>query len=205
MDSLTDWLIGFASDRNHPAGFALLCGSALLEYLFPPMPGDTITLFGAVLISAFGWSWPGIVAAILAGSLAGAASNFFIGRRLRARGHRRPRIEKIVARFERHGPAYLLVNRFIPGVRAVAFIAAGMSAMRPRDVLLYGGASVVLWNSLLIGVGAAVGANWDTLAGWLRGYNIWVGVALGAVAMLFIGWRLVRRWRRRRRSDRPVE
>ena len=202
MDWLTDWLIGFASDRNHPAGFALLAGSALLEYVFPPIPGDTITLFGAVLISGFGWSWPGIVAAILLGSFGGAASNFAIGRRMRARGHRRPRIDKVVARFERHGPAYLLVNRFIPGVRAVAFVAAGMSAMRGRDVILYGGTSVVLWNSLLIGVGAAVGANWETLAGWLRGYNTWVWIALCSVAVLFIGWRLVRRWRRRRA---PVE
>src|SRR5687768_9046550 len=99
MDWLTDWLIGFASDRNHPAGFALLGASALLEYLFPPMPGDTITLFGAVLISAFDWSWAGILAVILAGSFGGAASNFAIGRRMRARGHRRPRIDKVVARF----------------------------------------------------------------------------------------------------------
>ncbi len=166
------------------------------------MPGDTITLFGAVLISAFGWSWPGILAVILVGSFGGAASNFAIGRRMRARGHRRPRIDKVVARFERHGPAYLLVNRFIPGVRAVAFVAAGMSGMRGRDVILYGGTSVVLWNSLLIGIGAAVGANWETLAGWLRGYNTWAWAVLGSVAVLFIGWRLVRRWRR---GKPPVE
>ena len=199
MDWLTDWLIGFASDRNHPAGFALLGASALLEYLFPPIPGDTITLFGAVLISAFGWSWAGILAVILAGSFGGAASNFAIGRRMRARGHRRPRIDKVVARFERHGPAYLLVNRFIPGVRAVAFIAAGMSGMRGSHVILYGGISVVLWNSLLIGIGSAVGANWETLGRWLRAYNTWVWVVLGSVAVLFIGWRLVLRWRRRTR------
>lgn len=199
MDWLTDWLIGFASDRNHPAGFALLGASALLEYLFPPIPGDTITLFGAVLISAFGWSWVGILAVILAGSFGGAASNFAIGRRMRARGHRRPRIDKVVARFERHGPAYLLVNRFIPGVRAVAFIAAGMSGMRGSHVILYGGISVVLWNSLLIGIGSTVGANWETLGRWLRAYNTWVWVVLGSVAVLFIGWRLVLRWRRRTR------
>ena len=202
MDWLTDWLIGFASDRNHPAGLALLAGAACFEYLFPPIPGDTITLFGAVLISGFGWSLPGVLAMILVGSFGGAASTFAIGRRMRARGHRRPRIDKVVARFERHGPAYLLVNRFIPGVRAVAFIAAGMSGMRGRDVILYGGTSVVLWNSLLIGIGSAVGANWETLEGWLRGYNTWVWAVLGSVAVLIIGWRLVRRWRR---GKPPVE
>jgi len=198
MDWLTDWLIGFASDRNHPAGFALLAGAALFEFLFPPIPGDTITLLGAALISGFGWSFPGVIAAILIGALGGAASNFIIGRRLRKRGQRRPRVERIVARFERHGPAYLLVNRFIPGVRAVAFVAAGMSNMRARDVFLYGGASVVLWNGLLISVGAAVGANLDVLQGWLHDYTTWAWVALGSVAVLLIAWRLLRRWRRRK-------
>ena len=202
MEWLTDWLIGFASDRNHPAGFALLAGSALLEYVFPPIPGDTITLFGAVLISGFGWSPVGIIAAILVGSMAGAMINFAVGRKLRARGKARPRIEKIVARFERHGPSYLVINRFIPGVRAVALVAAGMSAMGWRDALLYGGISVLLWNGLLIGLGAAAGANIDRLEGWFDDYTTGAWIALGSVAVLFIGWRLVRRWRRRRA---PVE
>lgn len=174
----------------------------MLEYLFPPIPGDTITLLGAALISGFGWSWAAVVAAILIGSLGGAASNFLIGRRLRGRGHTRPSIERMMARFERHGPAYLLINRFIPGVRAIAFVAAGMSHMRPRDVFFYGGISVVAWNTLLITVGAAIGANLDTLQHWLRRYTTGAWVALGAVAFLLIGWQLIRRHRRRKR---PVE
>jgi len=198
MDSFTDWLIGFASDRNHPAGYALLAGSALLEYVFPPFPGDTITLFGAVLITAYGWSGAGVFATVLAGSLAGAMIDFAVGRRLRARGHKRPAVDRIVARFERHGPIYLVVNRFLPGVRALFFVAAGMSGMRARDVILWGGVSVALWNGLLIGLGAALGANLETLERWLGDYTTVAWIALGSLAVLYIGWRLVRRWRRRR-------
>ena len=206
MDWLTDWLIGFASDRNHPAGFAVLMGAACFEYLLPPIPGDTITLLGAALISGFGWSGAGVVAAILVGSLLGATSNFLIGRRLRARGHKRPAVERMMARFERHGPAYLIINRFLPGVRAVAFVAAGMSAMRARDVALYGGLSVVLWNSLLIGVGTAIGANLDTLQGLLHDYTTGAWIALGSVLVLLILWRLLRRrYRARRAGTPPVE
>lgn len=180
----------------------MLAGAACFEYLLPPIPGDTITLLGAALISGFGWSWGLVVAAILLGSLAGATSNFLIGRRLRARGHTRPAAQRIMARFERHGAAYLLVNRFLPGVRAVAFVAAGMSSMRAREVFLFGGISVVLWNGLLIGLGAALGANRELLAGWLADYTTGAWIALGSVLVLLIGWQLVRRWRRR---ARPVE
>lgn len=177
-------------------------GAACFEYLLPPIPGDTITLLGAALISGFGWSAAGVVAAILVGSLAGAASNFLIGRRLRARGHERPAVERMMIRFERHGPAYLIINRFLPGVRALAFIAAGMSTMRARDVALYGGLSVVLWNSLLIGVGAAIGANLETLQGLLRDYTTGAWIVLGSVLVLLIAWRLLRR---RRAAPPPVE
>ncbi|HEU5059988.1 MAG TPA: DedA family protein [Kofleriaceae bacterium] len=200
MDWLTDWLIGFASDRDHPAGLALLAGAACFEFLFPPIPGDTITLLGAALISAFGWSWVLVVPAVLLGSLAGAACNFLIGRRLRARGKTRASVEGLMTRFERHGAAYLIINRFLPGVRAVAFIAAGMSNMRAPAVFLYGGLSIALWNGLLIALGATLGANLEVLQGWLDDYTIGAWILLGSVAVLIIGLHRVRRWRRRARS-----
>jgi membrane protein DedA with SNARE-associated domain len=200
MDWLTDWLIGFASDRDHPAGLALLAGAACFEFLFPPIPGDTITLLGAALISAFGWSWVLVVPAVLLGSLAGAACNFLIGRRLRARGKTRPSVEGLMTRFERHGAAYLIINRFLPGVRAVAFVAAGMSNMSAPEVFFYGGLSIALWTGVLVTLGVTLGANLEVLQGWLDDYTIGAWILLGSVAVLFIAVHLVRRRRRRARS-----
>jgi membrane protein DedA with SNARE-associated domain len=77
-------------------------------------------------------------------------------------------------------------------------VAAGLDGMRPRDVLLYGGISVALWNGLIIGLGAALGANLDTLEQWVHRYTTasWV-VLIGAVA-IYVAVRLVRRHRRRK-------
>jgi membrane protein DedA with SNARE-associated domain len=206
VDWLTDWLIGFASDRNHPLGLAALFLSAMVEYVFPPFPGDTITLLGAVLITSYGWSWWPIFAAVVAGSVLGSQIDYWIGLRLAAR----PRSERsagrwatldgVVARFRRRGPVYLVLNRFVPGIRALFFVAAGLSGMRQRDVLLYGGISVALWNALIIGLGAALGANLDSLERWVRRYSTaaWA-ILLGGVA-LYVVLRLVARARRRRRE-----
>ncbi len=209
MDWLTDWLIGFASDRNHPLGLAALFCSAMVEYVFPPFPGDTITLLGAILITGYGWSWWMIFASVVAGSIAGSMIDYWFGLRLRAhpRSGRHPArwaaLDRVVARFHRHGPIFLVLNRFVPGIRALFFVAAGLDGMRPRTVLLYGGLSVALWNGLLIGLGAALGANLETLERWVKHYTkaSWA-ILIGALA-IYVAMRLVARYRRRRQP--PVE
>ncbi len=204
MDWLTDWLIGFASDRNHPLGLAALFCSAMVEYVFPPFPGDTITLLGAILITGYGWSWWMIFGSVVAGSIAGSMIDYWFGLRLRAhpRSGRHPArwaaLDRVVARFHRHGPIFLVVNRFVPGIRALFFVAAGLDGMRPRAVLLYGGLSVALWNGLLIALGAALGANLETLERWVKHYTkaSWA-ILIGAVA-IYVAFRLVARFRRRK-------
>lgn len=207
MDWLTDWLTGFASDRNHPLGIVLLFGSAMLEYLVPPFPGDTITLFGAVLITAYGWNGVAIFTAVVAGSMVGSLADYWIGRKLRARprkiesARKWAALDRLVVRFERHGPIYLVVNRFLPGIRAFFFVAAGLSGMRARDVILYGAISVSLWNALLIGLGAALGANLETLERWVGNYTMATWFVLGGALALYLAWRLIAR-RRRQTGER---
>ena len=74
------------------------------------------------------------------GDLASFALGQRLGRRfLVARGPRfgitAPRLERVEAFFDRHGPKAILVGRFIGIVRAVAPFLAGASGMRLRDFL----------------------------------------------------------------------
>jgi membrane-associated protein len=209
VDWLTDWIIGFASDRNHPIGLALLFGSALVEYVFPPFPGDTITLLGAVLITGYGWSWAAVSVAVIAGSLAGAMMDYAVGRKLRHRprhpGHekRYAALDRLVRGFERHGALYLVINRFLPGIRALFFVAAGMAGMPARQVLFWGGLSVALWNGAIIGLGAALGANLPALERTVKQYTFAAWIAVGAAAAAYLAWRLIARRRRRLRAAGP--
>ncbi len=209
MDWLTDWLIAFVSDENNPAGVALLGASAMVEYVFPPFPGDTITLFGAVLITAYSWSFGAVFGAVMLGSVSGAMIDYYFGHRLRLRGLRRKKrhtpeqrraiIHGLVERFRKHGAVYLVLNRFVPGVRALFFVAAGLAGMKPLPVLLYSAISAAAWNLLLIAVGGLLGANLDELSKWVRHYNIAAGGIIIAIILALLGRSLL--LRRRRKSE----
>ncbi len=197
MDAFTDWLIAFVSQQDNPIGLAVLGGAALIEYVFPPFPGDTITLFGAILITAYDWSFAAVYMAVLAGSMIGAMAAFYFGNWIEKRrgDHDERAVDRLVAKFERHGPMYLVLNRFLPGFRAFFFVAAGMAKMPAKAVLVYGTLSAALWNLLIIGAGSLVGANFDHLKELLTQYAILVWVAIGIVTAV-----LAARWWWKRRS-----
>src|SRR5699024_9356965 len=134
--------------------------SAMIEYIIPPFPGDTVTVVGAVLIPAAGWPWWGVFAAVVVGSLAGASFNWWLGDWVSRTGdkktwiHRflqreavRPRVDALLERFERHGSIYIVLNRFIPAFRAFFFLAAGMARLKLWKVLLFAALSAAMWNA----------------------------------------------------------
>ena len=182
-----------------------------MEYVFPPFPGDTITLFGAVLITAYKWSFWGVFGAVMAGSVAGSMVAFYFGTWLEARRaarrtarqkrgerereERRAVIDGLVGKFRRHGAVYLMINRFLPGIRALFFVAAGMAKMRPIAVLLYSALSAALWNLAIIALGSALGANFETLLGWVRRYTLAVWLILAGLVLVLVARAAIKRRR----------
>lgn len=204
-----DEAVRFLLESHAALAFGLLFGAAFLEYIFPPFPGDTVTLAGAVLVTAYGHPFLAVFVPVIAGGLAGGAVDFAIGRAI-ARGSlfredrlgiaRRARsgLDRVSAAFLRHGEAYVAINRFLPGVRAFVFVAAGLAGMRFARVMLFALASGVAWNLLIIGLGMAVGSNLETIERVFRGFGIGVWIALAVVALVLVGRAA---WRRRAAAE----
>ncbi|MCP4606753.1 MAG: DedA family protein [Proteobacteria bacterium] len=195
MLELTEQIVAFLSKGQSAVGLGILFCSSTIEYVFPPFPGDTITLFGAFLAANQDWSVPLVFLATTLGSLAGAAIDYSIGRRLGKKNtnelsqralRARNRIEPILRQFRRYGSIYIMVNRFLPGIRALFFVAAGMSGLPVSKVFLWGAVSAAAWNTLIIAAGLALGKNWERLLGLLQTYTIVAWVACGVIAVLFI-------------------
>lgn len=189
------------ADTDSVVGLAIIGLSALVEYVFPPFPGDTITLFGAVLITRYGWSFTAVFCAVMLGSVAGSMFAFYLGgwlegrRQLRMRRHhhqnfpqeRRAVIDRLIEKFRIHGPTYLIINRFLPGIRALFFVAAGMARMRPLATLAYSAISAALWNLGIIAIGSLLGANLDTLLAGVHRYTIAVwGIFIVSITVIVL-------------------
>jgi membrane protein DedA with SNARE-associated domain len=198
-----EWL----RQNEGPLAYLVLLVAGGLEYVFPPLPGDAITLFGAFLAATADYHPALVYAAIWVGSMMGAMSAYALGRSLsRRKGRDYPRwlrgkrmraaLGKVEERFEKHGAVYLALNRFIPALRAVFFIGAGIAGLPAWKVFLWGGISAALWNALLLGAGYAVGNNWDRLETLATRYTLVVVVLLAAAAAgALVVW-LIRRRRR---------
>lgn len=185
-------------------GFATLFFGSSIEYIFPPFPGDTVVVAGAALVAAFDWPlWP-VFTAVTAGSVAGStiawAAGRAVARRERARAgggdpvldtRARRAIYRLVAGFERHGPWFLVFNRFMPGVRTFFFVAAGMVDLPLRVVLFWSSISAAIWNGGLIWLGLTVGDNIEMLEELVGRYN---RIAIPAV-IVFAGVVVWRAWK----------
>ncbi len=187
--------------------YAALFGGAFIEYVFPIAPGDLFVVGGAVLVTAFGWSlWP-VLAVVTLGALLGCMVDHQVGRwlvRSGRLGRLKPRtqatIGTLVESFERRGATYLVVNRFVPGVRALFLVASGIAGLSRWHVLIYSGISALAWNGLLLGAGALVGSNIEELDRWLSRYTA-VALSIVAVVIGALWWR----WRRARQAASLVE
>lgn len=186
LDSLPDALL-----------YLFLGISAFVENVFPPVPGDTITAFGAFLVGTQRLSFMGVYMATLAGSLAGFMFLFWIGRLLGRRffmerdyrffrAHDIRRAEKW---FEKYGYVLVLLNRFFPGIRSVISIAGGISRLKGVRVALLALVSAGIWNLIWMMLGYSLGNSWDTvrqkMTQIMLHYNIAILVVMGIVVVVF--------------------
>jgi membrane-associated protein len=194
--------------RTGPAAPAILFLGSLIEYVFPPFPGDTLVVLGAWYAVNGAISWPVAFLAVTGGAVLGAFIDYRVGVALgaaleRGAARRSPitleHVRRIEAGYARWGEWFLLANRFLPGIRAFLFVGAGAARLPVRKVLLWGGVAAAAWNALLLLVGAFLVKNLDEFVGWLERYTAVAWAAMGVVAAFLVA-RLALAAMRRRRS-----
>ncbi|GAA1432649.1 hypothetical protein GCM10009616_22610 [Microlunatus lacustris] len=186
----------------------------LLETVFPPLPSEVILPLAGFLTSQGAISLPLVVATATAGAWLGALLLYGLGARLGLdRSIRvlarlplvdREDFERASAWFDRHGRASIFFGRLIPGVRSLISLPAGAARMSLITFSLFTVAGSGVWNTLLIGAGAALGGSYATVAEYADLLNYLVYAAL-ALLVVWLVVRRVRRGRAQQAGERPQE
>ncbi len=179
--------------------------SACLEYIFPPYWGDMFVLLGFFLAGQGAVPVFAVFLAALIGSTLGAIIAYQLGRkygmivlrRIPLGRRRAAASDKAVQLFQRFGEKLLIVNRFLPVVRAFLLYGAGALELRFRAVMLYCFLSNLAFIGLLMWAGLWTADSWLEIQAGFRHSNQILGVvALVAVA----AWVGAFIWRMRRNS-----
>jgi membrane protein DedA with SNARE-associated domain len=184
-------MLGVPAQLGYPALFALV----FAESAGFPLPGETALLTAGVLAGAGRLALSLVVATAVLAAVSGDTLGYWIGRRggrallrhggplvgLRARA-----LERGERFFHRHGAKAVFLGRFVPGVRVVAAVLAGASAMPWPRFAVYNVAGAFVWASIVASLASLVGPG---LAA-----SLWVAalVIVAAVAVVLHARRSVR-------------
>ena len=178
----------------------------MIENLFPPIPSEVILTFGGFMTTTTELNIPLMIVAATIGAVVGAAILYGIGTLLDVE-----RLDKIVDKygnilrithadihkadswFDRYGFWTVFFCRFVPLIRSLISLPAGMANMNFGLFLLFTTVGTVIWNTVLIYLGAAVGSQWETIVHYMDIYsNIAYGI-LGIIGIAVIIWYMRKR------------
>ncbi len=195
--NLENWIIEVMNSYGY-IGILLLIA---LENIFPPIPSEVILTFSGFLTTTSDATVIGVIIFSTIGSVVGAIVLYGIGLLLDVHrlekivdrwGHilrlTRKDIRKADAWFHKFGVWAVLVGRLVPLVRSLISIPAGMAHMNFGVFLLFTTIGSLIWNSILVNVGAAVGSSWSTIAGYMDTYSNVVVIILAVLFVLFVMW-----------------
>ena len=102
------------------------------------------------------------------------------------KGHESQYIKLAEKWFLKRGYATIFFCRFIPLIRSLISIPAGSAKMKLPSFLILTTLGTLIWNIVLVYLGAALGDNWEMIAGILDSYSSVVVVILGIIFILAI-------------------
>lgn len=192
MGDIGGWVLDVIAALGY-VGLALLL---IAENLFPPIPSEVVLPLAGFLVGRGDLVfWQALLAATF-GSVAGAlilyALGRYGGRKLVLRYGKflhvdEDRLDQADGWFRRYGDWVVLFARVVPLARSVVSIPAGTMKMPAIRFTVLTALGSLAWNTLLIGAGVILGANWQVVETWVGSYsNVVLVVAALAVATLLV-------------------
>jgi len=199
---MQEWIINIMNQFGY-FGIALLIA---IENIFPPIPSEVILTFGGFMTTYTDMNIWLVVLFATIGSVVGAIVLYSVGRLLTPErlGRlidkvgpvlrlKREDINKAEGWFNRKGNFTVFFCRFIPIVRSLISIPAGMASMNFGSFLIFTTVGSAIWNVVLVYLGTVFGENWETIVNFMNKYSSATAVVLGVIAIGVVAWFIILR------------
>ncbi|MCL5125374.1 MAG: DedA family protein [Deltaproteobacteria bacterium] len=173
-----------------------------LESMIAPVPSELVMPFVGFLAAEGKFSIPTAIIVTSAGSVIGSLISYFLGlwggRPLVIRAGRylflnHEHLEWTERWFDKHGSWTIFISRFIPVVRHLISIPAGLGRMNLSHFCLFTIAGATIWNSFLLFCGYKLRQNWTLV----EKYSHELDILVFSVAILAFGaWMVAKRLRK---------
>ena len=202
LNDLAGW-VQDVIERLGAIGVALL---VILENVFPPIPSEIVLPFagfvaqrgdGSVVVMIVAATVGAVVGALMlyyvAALIGPARLGVFIAKFGRWFGVKPADLARAEQWFDRHAVAAVLLGRCVPLIRSVVSVPAGFRRMSLVPFIVCTALGSAVWNTALIGAGAALGNQWENVEPYVA---ILQWLVLAAIA-LFLMWFVYGKSRRR--------
>lgn len=200
IGGIAGWAVNLMEAIGGPgAGLAIF-----IENLFPPVPSEVVLPMAGFAARLGQLSLTEAIVWTTLGSVLGAWFLYVLGawlghERLRKLAARIPLVEasdidKTTAWFARHGTKAVFFGRMVPLFRSFISLPAGTERMNFSVFTLLTLLGSLIWNSVFIGAGYLLGANWHVIEPYTAALQY---VVIAAVVAALI-WFVVTHVRRRR-------
>jgi len=204
LDHLATFVQDFVLRVGYPGLFLLIT----LESTLVPIPSELVMPFAGILAARGEFSLPVILVINSAAALLGSGISYWIGAAggkplLLRYGKfalvRAKDIELTERFFARHGKATILIGRFLPVVRHIISVPAGIARMPLAPFFTQTFIGSTIWGAILIVLGYHFGDSFLATARQLKHVDLIIGVVIIGV-LIALAIRFVVRRRRERTS-----
>jgi len=194
---------------GYPGLFLLI----VLESTMIPIPSLLVMPFAGFLASRGDFSLPAILIINSTAALTGSSLSYWLG----AAGGKplllrygkylfvRPKdIEKTEAYFAKHGGKTIFIGRFLPVVRHLISIPAGIARMPLPQFLTLTFLGATMWGGGLMVLGYQLGSNWESIAAKAKRVDLLIA-GLIVLTILAVVVRFVLRRRREQAAQKNTD
>ena len=192
---IAEFLIAYITAIIHKIGYFGIFILMVLESMIAPVPSEAVMPFAGFLVYSGKFNLFLTILASSIGSIIGSLLSYYIGfyggrpfvmKLGRYLFLEEAQLDFTINFFKKYGAITILISRFIPVVRHLISIPAGVGRMGIKKFVFYTLAGATLWNSFLIYVGMKLGENWQSISKYTEQLDILILVLIILAVIYYV-------------------